>query len=158
MGEAKRWTDEQERQLNKLLRAGHTTKEIARQMGKTYSAVKNKIGRESDCVLSEWEPREIELLREMIKSGHTASEIMRKLRKRAWDVHGKAAELGLTIRRRKTEQPCWSCKHATNKYDACPWTDGTFREVPGWKAVRIQGGAGTPETYDILECPIYEEG
>lgn len=147
-----RWTDKQVRQLNRLLRAGHTIKEIARQMGRTYSAVKNKIGRESDCARSEWEPREIELLREMIKSGHTASEIMRKLRKRAGDMHDKAAELGLTIQTRKTEQLCWNCKHATNKYNACPWSDGTFREVPGWKAKREN------DSFEILECPIFEEG
>lgn len=155
MGEAMRWTDEQVRQLDRLLRAGHTTKEIARQMGRTYSAVKNKIGRESDCARSEWEARETELLRAMIKSGHTASEIMRKLRKRSWDVHGKAAELGLIIRRRKTEQPCWSCKHATNKYLVCPWAD-RLKPVKGWKAKRFALECGS--SYEISECPLYEEG
>lgn len=151
------WTEKEVRILKDMMRAGFSNQEIAKKIGKTRYSVEQKKRREAEKNKSAWSAKEIAMLRDACKT-NTAREISRRLGRTPKDVLEKASELRLGIRAGERDQICWSCKHATNKYHACPWTNGTFREVPGWKAVRIQGKAGMPETYDILECPNYEEG
>lgn len=68
------------------------------------------------------------------------------------------------------EMLCWTCRHATNPENKCPWS-GTDREgrprfdpVPGWVTVNrgYAGGIkkeGAPEeAFTVIYCPIYEEG
>lgn len=59
----------------------------------------------------------------------------------------------------KSKQPCWTCKKAVGGSD-CPWAN-ELKAVEGWKAEKTvikQNGrdSGDIETYNILECPLYE--
>lgn len=57
--------------------------------------------------------------------------------------------------KKKIEQLCWECKHATNAYGACQWS-ASLKPVNGWTAERIKYNGA--ETYTIKACPLFERG
>lgn len=57
------------------------------------------------------------------------------------------------VRGEQPEQLCWHCKNATG---GCSWSK-SFTPVAGWDAEFIER-AFSMETYQIKDCPLFEEG
>lgn len=66
----------------------------------------------------------------------------------------------------RNETLCWTCYHATNPENKCPWTmlgEGgapRFEPVPGWKADPIKKNVCSYRsfgTFLVRECPLYEK-
>lgn len=56
---------------------------------------------------------------------------------------------------KKSTQKCWECKNIST----CDW-GRLGKPIDGWKAkkVKIKYGSAFHETYDIKDCPKFEEG
>ena len=60
------------------------------------------------------------------------------------------------------EQLCWSCYHATNPENVCPWCgrkpNGDIRwdPVPGWEAEEMI--VNGEKTLWVKKCPLFREG
>lgn len=56
---------------------------------------------------------------------------------------------------------CFDCINSVpdDKGHGCPWSE-RFEPVPGWKAepTIINGALAPVKSYDVKECPLYEEG
>lgn len=55
-------------------------------------------------------------------------------------------------------QLCWNCKNATNRF-ACPWVED-FSLVDGWvvKKSKRRYNLNDYESFEIIECPLFERG
>ena len=112
-----------------------------------------------------WTKKDVERLRALAKS-HTASEIAYILGRTVWAIQTQARERGIRyVRKPQTsqgEQLCWSCHHATNPENVCPWVglkkNGDIRwdPVPGWEVEEMIVGGG--KTLWVKRCPLFREG
>lgn len=112
-----------------------------------------------------WSERELQRLEKLGKT-HTASEIAYILGRTVWAIQTQARQRGIRyVRKPQTgqrEQLCWSCYHATNPENVCPWVglkkngDIRWEPVPGWttKRIIVNGEA----TYWVKKCPLFREG
>ena len=112
-----------------------------------------------------WTKKDIERLEKLGKT-HTASEIAYILGRTIGAVQTQARERGIRyVRKPQTsqgEQLCWSCYHATNPENVCPWCgrkpNGDIRwdPVPGWEAEEMI--VNGEKTLWVKKCPLFREG
>lgn len=112
-----------------------------------------------------WSERELQRLRALAKA-HTASEIAYILGRTIGAVQTQARERRIRyVRKPQTgqgEQLCWSCYHATNPENVCPWCgrkpNGDIRwdPVPGWEAEEMI--VNGEKTLWVKKCPLFREG
>lgn len=112
-----------------------------------------------------WTKKDVDRLRALAKA-HTASEIAYIMGRTIGAIQTQARERGIRyVRKPQTsqgEQLCWSCYHATNPENVCPWVglkkNGDIRWglVPGWKAEEMI--VNGEKTLWVQECPLFREG
>ena len=58
----------------------------------------------------------------------------------------------------KKQTLCWRCQNACGD---CPWSDGTFTPVKGWKArrtiIRVNELGEIVTSYLVQECPMFKD-